>query len=176
MTKQDLIQAVAVNRLSKQEQLWLANQIGTDTTLYHLLWQLVKKETDLKKYSRSVWVFEACSLQNPSMVNPILDEIISFLPQPNHNGTHRSLTKILAHIDPIPEKYQGTLYSLCIDWLLDPKKHVAIKVHCMAIAAQIAHNEPDLQEELRLVISDQLDYNSVAFASRARKILKKMKH
>ena len=176
MTKQELEQAIEKVRLSKQDQLHLANQIGSNRELYRHLWELVRKESDFSRFSRAVWVFELCSTQHPDLVYPILEEIIEFLPHPNHNGTYRSLVKILAHLDHIPEKYQGILYSLCIDWLLNPQKQVAIKVHCMSIAALIAKAEPDLQEELRLVITDQLDYNSSAFAARARKVLKKMKH
>lgn len=176
MTKYELEKAVKKIRLSKQDQLQLTNQIGANLELYRYLWKLVREETDHSRFSRAVWVLESCSIRRPFLITSILDEIIEFLPLPNHNGTHRSLVKILAHLEHIPEQHQGILYSLCIDWLLAPKKHVAIKVHCMEIAAQIAQEEPDLQEELRLVITDQLDYNTVAFKARARKILKKLKH
>lgn len=174
MTKQQLEIALQ-DRLSKKELISLANQIGADEELYFYLWKQVQKGSD--RYSRmAVWLLEQCSLRYPFLITKIMDEIVAFLPQPNHNGIHRGLIKILAHAEHIDEEHQGILYSLSIDWMLDPQKHVAIKVFCMEIAYIIAREEVDLQEELRLVINDQIPYNSVAFAARAKKILKLMKH
>lgn len=173
LTPEALEQLLREGRFSKERKLWIADRIGADEGLYRHLWRQVQKGSD--QYSRlAVWVLEACSLKHPFLIDSILGEIVDFLPRPNHNGIHRGLTKILAELESIDEPYQGVLYSLCIDWILSPQKHVAIKVHCMTIAMTIAMPEPVLREELSMAINDQIPYNSVAFAARARKILKRL--
>jgi len=42
----------------------------------------------------------------------------------------------------------------------------------MTVLANIAQKEPELKNELRLVIEQQLSHGSTGFCSRARKVLK----
>ena len=93
------------------------------------------------------------------------------LPGFGNNGVKRQVVKALAARE-IPEKYEGRMVDLCFRWLQSPKMPVAIKVHCMQILANITERHPDLAEELRIVIIEQIPRNSVGFSSRGRKILK----
>lgn len=155
---------------SKTQKDNIATNIGDSKVLFAELWEILKTgEAPLPQ--RAAWVFDTCTKKYPALLEAILDDVVLFMPKPNHNAIHRNITKVLARID-IPERHQGTVYSLCIDWMLSPKKEVAIKAQCMTIAFNIAKPIPELREELALVIQDQMEFNSAGFTSRGRKILK----
>ena len=157
---------------SKAQKNIIVEMIGDNKALFFELWTIIKTgEAPLPQ--RAVWVFDSCVAQHPALFDYILDDAIAFLPGNHHNAIHRNITKALSRTE-IPERHQGVLYSLCIDWLLSPTIAVAIKAPCMTIAYNIAKPIPELQEELALVIKDQMEFNSAGFTSRGRKILKKM--
>jgi hypothetical protein len=159
-------------RFDKEEKERLGKIIASDPKLFAELWSLIKTaDSPIPEYGS--WVLDHCVAINPTLVQPHLDEMIAHFPLPNHNSIHRNLGKILAQVE-IPEQYQGELYSLCIDRLLMPQMEVAVKVHCMEIAYNIARDIPELKEELALVINDQMEFNSAGFKSRGKKILKRL--
>lgn len=49
---------------------------------------------------------------------------------------------------------------------------MVVKVHAMQAIANIAKHHPELQNELKVAIEDQLPRTSAAFHARARRILK----
>jgi len=158
---------------SKSNTLRIAAWIGDDPGRFNELWEIIKTGAPPLP-QRASWVFGHCCERFPDLLKPHLDEIVSFLPLPHHNSIHRNFCKTLATID-IPEEHQGTLYSLAIDWIFSQKVPVAVKAHCMEIAYKIARPIPELREELAIVITDQMDYGSAGFKSRARIILKRLK-
>ena len=157
--------AAVVNRL--------AAIVAQSPALFAELWSLIKTgESPIPEYG--TWLLESSFALNHDLIQPHLEDMIDFFPKPNHNAIHRGLSKILAQVE-IPEDYQGELFSLCIDRLLSPQVHVAIKAHSMDIAYNIASDIPELKEELALVINDQMEFNSAGFKSRGKRILKKIK-
>jgi hypothetical protein len=75
----------------------------------------------------------------------------------------------------VPEEYEGVLYDQCLKDLSNPKTATAIKVFGMTVAANIAQKYPEMHEELALSIEQQIPYSSVGYASRARKLLKRLR-
>lgn len=166
----DLKKALLSDR-SKPHMEHLAEIVSINPELFSDLWHLIKTE-ESPLPERGSWLFEKSALRNLTIAQPHLEEIITYLPVPNHNSIHRNLSKIVAQFETIPEKLQGNLYSLCIERILSPPVHVAIKVYSMTIAFNIAKDIPELREELALVINDQMEFNSAGFKSRGNKILK----
>lgn len=70
---------------------------------------------------------------------------------------------------------EGIVVDELFKWLLDPKMQVAVKVYSMEVICQMCFKYPELKGELIEVIDDQLDKNSIAFRTRAKQILKKLK-
>ena len=157
---------------SKAHTMAVAQFIGNDHEKFGELWELVKNG-EPPVHRRAAWVMDACVEANPVLFEPYLVDAIDFLPRPNHNAIHRNLTKVLARMN-IPEDLQGQLYDICLNWLISPQIHVAIKAHSMVIAYNIAKGIPELEEELAFVLKDQMEFNSAGFKSRGMKILKKM--
>jgi len=164
---------VLMKEHSRAQRDVIVDYIGNSKSRYKALWQIIKNG-DPPLPQRGAWALDETTLRYPELFDDILDEAVAFLPGKNHDAVHRAITKILGLRNNIPEKHQGILFSLAIDWMLSPAKPVAVKVHCMSIACTIALPIPELREELALVIKDQMELNTVGFSSRGNKILKKL--
>ena len=160
-------------RMNKEENLNAARNIINTPERFGELLQVIQTQDEPTAF-RAAWLLEKCVLIHPDIAIPHIQPMIEILYRPFHNGVHRSVSKALIPY-PIPENDRGKLYSLCIDWLLKPEIHVAIKVNCMEIAFGIAKDTPELLEELQLVIQDQIEFNTAAFAARAKKVFKQIK-
>lgn len=157
---------------SKVQKNAIADYIGGSKELFGALWEEIKSgEEPLPQ--RAAWALEECVSRQPELFDDIMEEAIALLPGTHHDAFYRNITKILSQRE-IPEKYQGILFDLAINWMLDPTKAVAIKAHCMTLAFNIAMPIPELREELAIVLKDQMEFNSAGFCSRGRKILKSL--
>ena len=168
----DLREALLVEH-SRQQRDVIVDYIGVSPSRYKDLWEIIKNE-EPPLPQRAAWVLDATTMRHPFLFDDILDEAVAFLFVKKHDAVPRAITKILGLRKEIPEKHQGMLFSLAIDWMLSPTKAVALKVHCMSIACTIAMPIPELREELAIVIKDQIEFNTPAFLSRGRKVLKQL--
>ncbi|MCB0651443.1 MAG: hypothetical protein KDC85_09235 [Saprospiraceae bacterium] len=167
----DLREALLAEHSRAQKNI-IADYVGDSKELFMALWKVIKSgEEPLPQ--RAVWALEECVSRHPGLFDHIMEEAITLLPGGHHDAFYRNITKILSQRE-IPEKYQGILFDLAIDWMLDPAKAVAIKAHCMTLAFNIAMPIPELREELAIVLKDQMEFNSAGFSSRGRKILKSL--
>lgn len=122
---------------------------------------------------RAAWPLACCVRAYPPLIQPHLKSVLAMLNQPDaHDAVKRNILRFLQDIE-IPRKFYGTLADRCFT-LMDPKEPIAIRVFSMSVLANIAKHEPDLRQELRIVIEDQLPYASAGFLSRSRKVLKQL--
>ena len=168
----DLAALILAERSKAYVQYLAEEVIGEDQEALAKLWELVRSGTPPIP-RRAVWVLELCDANHPQLCTPYLPEFAAQLEKPGHQAIHRHLAKILAR-HPIPGELQGTLYDLCLRWLISGDEPVASKVHCMEIALSIARGNADLEAELAFVLNDQMEFNSAAFKARAKKVLRKL--
>ncbi|MEM1296485.1 MAG: hypothetical protein AAGH89_14045 [Verrucomicrobiota bacterium] len=160
-------------RLSKAETQQLAEEMGDDPGRFEEAWKLVA-DGDVILAPRAAWLMEHVLVAHPSLLDPYLESSIEELARStHHNGVHRVLAKILSERE-IPEALQGELFGVCRDHLLNPNSAVAIKVHCMEIAAKLVLPYPELQEELITIIEMQMAGGSAGIRSRGRRVLRKL--
>ncbi|HMK05536.1 MAG TPA: hypothetical protein VK489_15150 [Ferruginibacter sp.] len=72
----------------------------------------------------------------------------------------------------IPEKYHGEIMDICFKYLESPTEALAVKVFSMSVLGKLAKKYPEIMQELKLLIEDQLPRQTAGFRSRAKKILK----
>lgn len=167
----DLKTVILADR-SKAHTEAITRQIGDDAEQFAELWELVEQgEPPLPQ--KASWILDKCVEAHAQLFEPYVAPAIQMLHVPNHQAVHRTLTKVLSRV-AIPEEFQGKLYDLCINWVAEPKIPVAIRVHSMSVAANIAQGIPELEEELAFVIKDQMEFGSAGFKARGRHILKKL--
>ena len=102
------------------------------------------------------------------------EQLIDFLFKTNDASIHRHLCKLISRTE-IPEEKRGIMLNFCTDKIYSDKVRVAVKVNCIEIFYNISIKHSELKPELELIINDVINNNTVAFSSRAKKILKKLK-
>lgn len=118
----------------------------------------------------AAWMVDYCVEQHPELIEKHIDQLVKRLPGFKHQGVQRGVVRMLARL-PLPQKHLGLLLHTCMEWLVDSDITVAVKVHCMQIAYRIALSEPEIAQELTSIIEEEIPKNTIAFASRGRKIL-----
>jgi hypothetical protein len=122
---------------------------------------------------RAAWPLSYCVERHPELAKPHLCRMVRHLRKPGvHEAAKRSIVRLLQYVD-IPRRLQGAVADTCFAFVADPAEAIAIRAFSITVADKLALSNPDLQRELGLILEEQLPYSTPAFASRAKKILKR---
>ncbi|MEO0583746.1 MAG: hypothetical protein AAF135_16080 [Bacteroidota bacterium] len=122
---------------------------------------------------RAAWTIRKIGDTHPDMVQPYISDLIPLLQAEVHDAIPRNILALFAQWE-LPEDTWGPLWDLCFEWLNNPQKPIAIRVHAMTVLGNIASHYPELAGELHMVIESHMPEGSAGFQSRGRKILKKL--
>lgn len=168
------IRKALVREHSRSTTMKIVDYVGDSPTRFKVLVD-VFLAGPYRITQRAAWPLSYCAEKEPALVIPHLKVILNYLKKPGiHDAVKRNTMRLLQFID-IPKRYQGQVAGICFGYLQDAKEPVAIKAFSMTVLASIARQNPDLRQELAIVIEDQLPYGSPAFVSRGRKVLKEIK-
>ncbi len=121
---------------------------------------------------RASWPLSYCVQLHPKLIKPHFTALIKFLYKPDiHDAAKRNILRFLAEVE-IPTRLEGKVTDLSFRFLQNHQEPIAVKVFAMSALATVAQKNPELKNEIRMMIEDQLPMASPAFLSRARKILK----
>jgi hypothetical protein len=147
--------------------------IGIDKKRFAGLIKLVLGKDPVLAF-RASWAMDYCTEKHPAIVKPHLEKLIDNLLLPNqHPSVYRCTIRILQHIE-IPEKLLGKVVDTCFRLLQDSNSAVAVKAFSMTVLSNALKYEPDLANELEIVIREQMIEGSAAIQSRGKKILKQI--
>jgi hypothetical protein len=159
---------------SKRQALKIARWVGNDKERFKQLMELFLNG-DYRITQRSAWILSTCADRYPNLVSPWLKPMIKRMLDPDvHEAVKRNVLHILKYID-IPRSIQGTVATLCFDYLSSLDAPVAVKAFSLTILGRIAEKEPDLRRELGIVIRQMLPYGGPAIRSSAKNVLKRLK-
>lgn len=119
------------------------------------------------------WPASKIGENHPELLLPYLGRLVENLDRDIHDAIIRNTVRYLQFID-IPSVFQGKVYGLCFDLLIDPTRPVAIRVFAMTVCARIADQHDELKGELAEAIQMHYKKGSAGFKARARKILKQL--
>jgi hypothetical protein len=154
---------------SKENALAIARYIGKDADRFAELIDLFLHD-DVRVIQRSAWVVSKCADAHPSLLVPHLSAMIDNLQNNVQVVVKRNTLRVLQNVE-VPQELMGTLADVCFGYMENPKEPIAVKVFAMTNLYNICQKEPDLANELKLIIEQQLPYGSAGFKSRAKKIL-----
>ena len=124
---------------------------------------------------RAAWPLSYCVEYHPELIRPHLSRIIRNLNKHGqHDSVKRNTIRLLQFIS-IPQKLQGITTQVCFSLLQNPKEPIAVRVFSMTVLDNITKVQPELRNELKIILEDNLPYGSAGFVSRARKILSTLK-
>lgn len=157
---------------SKKQTTRIVKYIGSDAQRFSELMKLFLGD-EYRVTQRAAWVVSGCAEEHPSLIKPHFQKLVTNLDKLGlHDAVKRNTLKVLSELD-VPVKLQGKLVNTCFR-MLASQEPVAVKAHAMSIVANICKAQPDLKNELRMAIEEQLPYGSAAIRSRGNKILKQL--
>lgn len=166
----DIRQALMAEH-SKRQTMAIVEFIGDDPKRFAELMKLFFAG-EYRLTQRAAWTMNYCAERHPKMILPYLPKLLDCLEREDlHDAVRRNVMRLLQHIE-IPKRLTGRVYAHCVDFIDDAFQPVAVRAFAMTVAARIAKSEPDLMNELRLIVSKHLPHSTAAFKVRAREILK----
>ena len=110
----------------------------------------------------------------PMRVEPYLEKMLLLSRTPQiHNAIQRNTMRILRDIPEIPAHVVGLAADTAFNFLENPNMAVAVRSFSMRVLFKISKHEPELQNELKLIIETFLPYETLpAFTSTAKDILR----
>lgn len=155
---------------SKKQALKIAAYISNHPQLFKELMDLFLHDV-YRVNQRASWVVSICAEKHPELIKPYFNVMLENLKNPVHDAVKRNTIRIFEDLE-IPEELMGELAEICFGYLTSDEP-IAIKAFSLTVLSKIADKEPELQNELKIIIEDQMPYASAAFLSRAGKIMKK---
>jgi hypothetical protein len=117
---------------------------------------------------RAAWVVADCGEQWPELVGPQLEHLLDNLERPGlHPAVVRGTFRMLQFAD-LPPALEGRVCSVAMA-ALGGATPVAVKAYSMTVLRRLVGRYPEIAEEVRLLIEEQLPGASPGFRSRARR-------
>jgi hypothetical protein len=159
---------------SKFHTNYLAKKIGPDQEAFDELIDLLL-HGDLVEMQRAAWIMSHCLDDHPWLVEKHLESLILNLQNDIDVVVKRNTVRVLQFVD-IPEDLLGNAAEICFSFLNSGKEPVAVRAHAMTILYNIVKKYPELKEELKLSIEEQLPFGSAGIKNRGSKILKALEN
>ena len=131
---------------SKKQTIRLAKWVGEDRRRFSELMDLFLHD-GYRVVQRSAWIVRYVADAHPGWIKAWLKRMLEYCKKPVHDAVKRNIIRILTEM---------------------------VKVFSMTVLANIAQYEPDLKQELKLLIEEQMESGTAGFKSRGRKILRQL--
>jgi hypothetical protein len=124
---------------------------------------------------RAGWPLSHVAIEHPELIRPYLKQFINNLSRPNlHGAIKRNTVRVLQFIE-IPDEFIEDVANQCFALFSDKKENIAVRVFSMTVLGNICKKLPELKEELKIMIEDELPFASAGFISCGKKVLKTLK-
>jgi hypothetical protein len=161
-----------LREFSKKHTLYLKKQIGPNQEAFDELMTLFLGN-EYRVTQRAAWVVSHCADEYPFLLQKHIKPMILNLQNDVNDSVKRNTVRALRDIE-IPKDLHGITTEICFSLLKSGKEPVAIKIHAMVILQNIVKIYPELKDELKLSIEEQLPYGSAGFKNRGNKVLKSL--
>ncbi len=168
------LRAEILAKHSKAQTNMIMEWIGTSQKRFDELVQLFLTD-EYRVVQRAAWPIGSIAEIQPQLLKKHLPVFVALLRKPGlHNAVRRNITRLLQYVS-IPESLKGDVMDACFSFICDVQEKAAVKAFSLTILEQLAKEYPEILPEIITVIEERWDYETAAFHSRARKILKKSK-
>lgn len=167
------LEAEILKEHSKRNTQRLAKWIGNDKKRFEQLMDIVLKG-EYRVTQRGAWIVRHCAELHPSLIKPYINKMIDRMLEPGmHVAVKRNIVGILQDVE-IPKRLVGKIATICFDLLASQQEPIAVKCFSMTVLANIAQQEPELRNEIRLLIEQQMPWGTAGFRSRGKRILREL--
>ena len=165
------LRATILKEHSKKNCDKIVNWVGQNQLRFDELFQLFLHD-EYRVVQRAAWPMSYLAIAHPPLIKKHFSKLIHYLHQQHiHDAVKRNTLRLLQEI-PIPEKFHGEIMNTCFDYIISPTEKAAIKAFSLTVLHNLSQQYPDIKQELKTIIVDRWDFETAAFHSRAKKILK----
>jgi hypothetical protein len=150
----------------------IASEVGNDPEKFKKIIEIIYTAAPPVP-QRASWLLTVIGRKHPQLLKPYVPRFINSIGDFKIDGIKRNMMSALC-TQEIPKKYQGKVLDLCFNYIVSPGETVAVKVLSLDMISKFIDDYPELKNELKSVIEDQLPKTTAAFHSRGNKILKKL--
>ena len=126
------------------------------------------------KSCRAAWLMDKIHEKEPSLIRPLIPQMIEQLKVEKSEEKKRHLLKLVS-LNSLPGESLGFLTDYCISVFTSSKEPIAVRVHAMQILHNIALLEPELKSEICAIMEHEIEnHPSAGLGSRGRKLLKSL--
>lgn len=158
---------------SKSQAANIADFIGDDKQRFDALMYLFLND-EYRVCQRAAMVVGIIAVKYPNLVLPFIEPMLQNLKDNSNQAVVRNTVRVLNYMEIIPESSVGLATSFCFNYVADPSAPIAVRAFSIHFLAKICQKEPDLKEELKLLLEDLIFYESPALVSASRNALKKL--
>lgn len=156
---------------SKAQCLRIVKWIGDDQLRFNELLKLFLSD-DYRVVQRAAWPVSYAVQAYPGLIRAHYGKLIKNLSRPNlPDAVKRNTVRIFQDIEA-PERFRGDLMNACFGFIESMTEKPAIKAFALTVLYNLSRQYPDIRPELKAIIEDRWEYETAAFRSRGRKILK----
>ncbi len=123
---------------------------------------------------RASWILPLVNAKHPELLKPYIPLFVNTLLQFKSDGIKRHMLLVIKK-HQIPNALRGKGVEIFFTLMLSKTEPVAVKAEAMEALSKLVHRYPDLKNEFKMAIEDQLPKTTVAFHSRAKRILEELK-
>lgn len=158
---------------SKANCYLVVKWIGDSQQRFDELFDLFLND-EYRVVQRAGWPLSYSVIAHPKLIKKHFSKLLKNLQKPKiHDAVKRNTVRLLQDI-PVPERFQGQVMNICFEYINSPTEAVAVKAFALTVLENLSKQYPEIRQELKTIIEDRWDYESAAFRSRAKKILKKL--
>lgn len=163
------LESILPSSIGDQRKIWVTAIIEKGIDIRDLA-GLLKGE--YKIASRFLWLLSEIGLSDPDKLFVALPFLLDFTE--NLNPVYKTSFANFWLIAGIPPENEGKAIDLSFQWLLSNETNVTIKSRSVLVLFKLTKKYPELKDELKLCLMDQMDKYSNDFRKRAVKILREL--
>ena len=158
---------------SKAQTNKIINWVGDSQKRFDELFSLFLND-EYRVVQRAGWPLSYIAIAYPKLIVKHFSELLKNLHKSRlHSAVKRNTVRMLQEIT-IPQRFHGDVMNLCFDYISSPDEAVAVKAFSLTILQNLSKQYFDIKQELKTIIENRWDFETAAFHSRVRKILKKL--
>ena len=167
------IKVALLKEHSKKQCNKIVKWVGDDQKRFDELFDLFLND-EYRVVQRAGWPVSYCVEEHPVLIKKHFPRLLKNLGKKGiHDAVKRNTVRLLQYVS-IPGKFHGEVMDLCFRYINSPAEPVAVKAFSITVLQNLAKQYPAIINEIKLVIEERWDYETVAFKTRARKLLKEL--
>lgn len=165
------LKAALLKEHSKKQCDQITSFIGNNKKKFAELMSIFFKG-EYRVTQRAAWPMSYCVRYHPELIKPYFYRLLKMLDkQETHDSVGRNILRLLQDVE-IPKRFHGQVMNKCFEFISSADRPIAFKAFSLTILGNLAKEYPEIKQELKLVVEERWDYETAAFHSRARKLLK----